>query len=56
MMFQSYAIFPHLNVAQNIGYGLRKLRLSKDETAQRVEEALRLVKLEGYGEPSHQFL
>jgi spermidine/putrescine transport system ATP-binding protein/putrescine transport system ATP-binding protein len=50
MMFQNYAIFPHLNVAQNIGYGLRKYRLSRDETARRVEEALRLVKLEGYGE------
>lgn len=50
MMFQNYAIFPHLSVAQNIGYGLRKDRLSRDEMARRVEEALRLVKLEGYGE------
>jgi len=49
MVFQNYAIFPHLSVAQNIGYGLRKDRLSKEEAARRVDEALSLVKLEGYG-------
>jgi spermidine/putrescine transport system ATP-binding protein len=31
MVFQSYAIFPHLNVAENVGYGLRKFKLAKDE-------------------------
>jgi spermidine/putrescine transport system ATP-binding protein/putrescine transport system ATP-binding protein len=50
MVFQNYAIFPHLNVQQNIGYGLRKDRLSRENAARRVEEALRLVKLEGLGE------
>jgi spermidine/putrescine ABC transporter ATP-binding subunit len=50
MVFQNYAVFPHLNIAQNIGYGLRKDRLSREETARRVEDALRLVKLEGLGE------
>ncbi len=49
MVFQSYAIFPHLNVEENIGYGLRNMALSKAEAAARVAEALVLVKLEGLG-------
>ncbi len=49
MVFQSYAIFPHLNVAENVGYGLKKQKLPKDEIKLRVEEALALVDLEGYG-------
>ena len=49
MVFQSYAIFPHLNVVGNIAYGLRKDRLSREELRQRVEEALALVKLEHLG-------
>ena len=49
MVFQSYAIFPHLNVFQNIAFGLRKDRLSKRVLADRVNEALALIKLEGYG-------
>jgi spermidine/putrescine ABC transporter ATP-binding subunit len=55
MVFQSYAIFPHLNVRDNIAYGLRKLRLSKRELQHRVDEALALIKLPGYGErAAHQ--
>ena len=50
MVFQNYAIFPHLNVRQNIGYGLRKDGLSKAQAAQRVDEALATVKLEGLGD------
>jgi len=50
MVFQSYAIFPHLNVAENVGYGLKKQKLPKDEIARRVDEALALVDLKGYGE------
>jgi spermidine/putrescine ABC transporter ATP-binding subunit len=50
MVFQNYAIFPHLNVFQNIAFGLRKDRLSADELARRVHEVLALIKLEGYGE------
>ena len=50
MVFQSYAIFPHLNVRENIGYGLRNAAISKDESHRRVSEALELVKLGGYGE------
>jgi spermidine/putrescine ABC transporter ATP-binding subunit len=48
MVFQSYAIFPHLNVAENIAYGLRRLKLSKAETAKRVEGALAMIKMEGF--------
>ncbi len=48
MVFQSYAIFPHLDVAQNVAYGLRRDRLDKAEVAKRVSEALEMVKLSGY--------
>ena len=55
MVFQSYAIFPHLNVRENIGYGLRNASISIDETRKRVNDALELVKLAGYGErATHQ--
>ena len=50
MVFQNYAIFPHLNVRENICYGLRKRGLSKTETARIVERALALIKMPGYGE------
>jgi spermidine/putrescine ABC transporter ATP-binding subunit len=50
MVFQSYAIFPHLNVRENVGYGLRRLKLSREEASRRVAEALELVKLGSYGE------
>ena len=49
MVFQSYAIFPHLNVFDNIAYGLRKLRLPGDELRHRVEAMLATVRLEGLG-------
>ncbi len=47
MVFQNYAIFPHLNVEENIGYGLRNMALSKEEARARVAEAIALVKLDG---------
>jgi spermidine/putrescine ABC transporter ATP-binding subunit len=47
IMFQSYALFPHMSVAANVGYGLRMRRVPKAEIARRVAEALALVKLEG---------
>ena len=50
MVFQNYAIFPHLNVRENIAYGLRKRGLSKAEMARTVEQALHLIKMSGYGE------
>jgi len=49
MMFQSYALFPHMSVADNVGYGLRREGLAKRETAQRVAEALELVRLSDLG-------
>jgi putrescine transport system ATP-binding protein len=49
MMFQSYALFPHLNVAKNIGFGLRQERLARAGIAERVAAMLALVRLEGYG-------
>ena len=45
MMFQSYALFPHMSVADNIAFGLRQEALPKGEIAARVEEMLRLVQL-----------
>lgn len=48
MVFQSYAIFPHLNVGENVAYGLVKLRLPKTELRQRVNDMLKMVDLEGY--------
>jgi len=50
MVFQNYAIFPHINVKKNIEFGMRKEKLSKQELDNRVQEALSLVKLEGYEE------
>ncbi len=49
MVFQSYAIFPHLDVFDNIAYGLRKARLAKAELTRRVDEALVMTRLEGLG-------
>ncbi|MDZ4194400.1 MAG: ABC transporter ATP-binding protein, partial [Pseudomonas sp.] len=50
IVFQNYALFPHMNVAKNVGYGLRMRGVAKAEIAERVEQALALVKLSGYGE------
>lgn len=49
MVFQSYAIFPHLSVAENVGFGLRRDPRSRVEKAAAVEEALEMVGLKGYG-------
>ena len=49
MVFQSYAIFPHLNVFDNIAYGLRKLKLPKQTLRARIEAMLATVRLEGLG-------
>lgn len=48
MMFQSYAIFPHMTVGKNIAYGLQKERLPKDEIQSRVQDILKLVQLENF--------
>ncbi|MFT2155120.1 ABC transporter ATP-binding protein [Staphylococcus epidermidis] len=47
-VFQDYALFPHLNVFDNIAYGLKLKKLSKSEIKRKVTEALQLVKLSGY--------
>jgi spermidine/putrescine transport system ATP-binding protein len=48
-VFQSYAIFPHMSVAENVGFGLRKDPRTKAEKGRAVEEALEMVGLKGYG-------
>jgi spermidine/putrescine transport system ATP-binding protein len=47
-VFQNYALFPHLTVAENVGFGLRYKNASKQETRQRVANALELVRLTGF--------
>jgi putative spermidine/putrescine transport system ATP-binding protein len=50
MVFQNYALFPHLNVFDNVAFGLRSRRVARDEIRSRVREALALVKLEALAE------
>jgi ABC-type Fe3+/spermidine/putrescine transport system ATPase subunit len=50
MVFQSYAIFPHLSVRENVGYGLAYQNISKAEKDQRTDEAIEMVKLGGLGD------
>ena len=50
MVFQSYAIFPHLNVFENIAYGLNVQKVPKKQIIERVNRVLDLVHLEGYGQ------
>jgi putrescine transport system ATP-binding protein len=47
MMFQSYALFPHMSVERNVGYGLRRLPLAEAAKKQRIQEALDMVQLGG---------
>jgi spermidine/putrescine ABC transporter ATP-binding subunit len=49
-MFQSYALFPHMSVAANIGFGLRMRGMAREAVAARVAEMLDLVSLRGFGE------
>ncbi len=48
-VFQNYALFPHMSVADNIGYGLKLKKMPKNVIAGKVEEMLKLVQLEGFG-------
>lgn len=50
MVFQSYALWPHFTVAQNIGYGLKVRHVKKDLIQQRVRELLKIVNLDGYAD------
>ena len=49
MVFQSYALWPHMTTAQNLGYGLKLRGVAKPEIARRVAEILAMLKLEGFG-------
>lgn len=48
IVFQSYALFPHMSIGDNVGYGLRMQNVGKEERKQRVKEALELVDLAGF--------
>src|SRR4051795_5410326 len=49
-VFQDYALFPHMSVGDNVAYGLKVKKVAKAERAQRVDEALKMVRLDGYGD------
>ena len=49
IVFQNYALFPHMSVFENIAFGLRVKKMSSDKIKERVEEMLRVVRMEGYG-------
>jgi putative spermidine/putrescine transport system ATP-binding protein len=49
-VFQDYALFPHMNVADNVGYGLMVRKVDRGERRRRVDEALEMVRLEGFGD------
>jgi iron(III) transport system ATP-binding protein len=48
MVFQTYALWPHMAVAQNVAYGLHVRALAREEVKRRVEKALKLVRMEGF--------
>jgi ABC-type Fe3+/spermidine/putrescine transport system ATPase subunit len=49
MVFQNYALFPHLDIFENVAYGLRVRQTPRAELERRVQDALRAVRLEGFG-------
>jgi spermidine/putrescine transport system ATP-binding protein len=51
-VFQSYALFPHMSVAENVGYGLRQQRVPKVEISNRVIDALRMARMEAFADRS----
>ena len=50
MVFQDYALFPHMSVAENVGFGLKLKRVQRTEARERIEEMLSVVRLEGLGD------
>jgi putative spermidine/putrescine transport system ATP-binding protein len=50
MVFQNYALFPHLSVRRNVGFGLKMRSTGREETRRRVDEALRMVQLDPYAD------
>jgi len=49
VVFQSYALFPHMTVAENVGFGLEMRKLARPQAASRIEETLEMVRLDGLG-------
>jgi len=49
MVYQNYLLFPYMTIAENVGFGLKMRHVPKDEIAKRVDDILKLVKLDGYG-------
>src|SRR3954469_20562048 len=49
-VFQDYALFPHMSVGDNVAYGLKVKKVAKPQRAERVEEALSMVRLDGYAD------
>jgi spermidine/putrescine ABC transporter ATP-binding subunit len=49
-VFQSYALFPHMSVAENVGYGLKRAKVPRKEIGPRVKEALEMVRMEGFAD------
>ena len=56
MVFQNYALFPHMDVFENVAYGLRVRRVAAEDVARRVAAALAMVRLDGYGRRAIQEL
>ena len=56
MVFQSYAIFPHLTVEQNVAYGLKPRKVSKEDTKRRVQQAMELTQISEYAKRQPQQL
>jgi ABC-type Fe3+/spermidine/putrescine transport system ATPase subunit len=50
MVFQNYALFPHMTVTDNVAYGLQARRLPRDEITRRVTDVLQMIRLDGYGD------
>ena len=50
MVFQNYALFPHMSVFDNVAFGPRRAKLSKSEVVERVKETLRIVRLDDYAD------
>lgn len=51
-VFQSYSLFPHMNVSENVAFGLKMKKVNKQEISERVKKALKMVQLEDYGDRS----